>query len=144
MRKTLLLALAATSLLGACVASVGPARRSGPPGPPPSEPPPPPPPERRHHEHDRPAEPRIIEGTVLDAETHRPVGRASIDITKPGVQGELMTVQTGADGRYRTGEIPRGQFGIRCRREGYEVFQRQAEMNDGVAHIDFELVPKRR
>lgn len=55
-----------------------------------------------------------------------------------------MTTNTGPDGRYRTQEIPRGEFTIRCRREGYEVFQRKAVMSDGVAIIDFELVPKRR
>ena len=126
-------ALVITSLLGACVATVRPAGPP-PPGPPPAEPPPP---ERRHHEA------RIIEGVVLDAETRQPIDRAAVDITIPGVRGE-MTVNTGPDGRYRTQEVPRGQFGIRVRREGYEVFQRQAEMGDGVAHIDFELQRRRR
>lgn len=131
-------ALAVCSLLGACVATVRPA---GPPGPPPAEPPPP----ERHREprHEPRNEPRIIEGVVLDAESRQPIDRAAVDITVPGVRGE-MTVNTGPDGRYRTQEIPRGQFGIRVRREGYEVFQRQAEMADGIAHIDFELQRKRR
>jgi len=119
------------SLLGACVATVGPSGRPPPPGPPPAEPP-------RHHERG----PRVIEGVVIDAVTHQPIDRAAVDITIPGVRGE-MTVNTGPDGRYRTQEIPRGQFGIRVRREGYEVFQRQAEMSDGVAHIDFELQRRR-
>ena len=135
MRTSLLLTLVTTSLLGACVATVGPARPSRPP---PAEPPPPaprPPPEPRHE--------RIIEGTITDAVTHRPIDRAAVDITSPSFHGE-MTVNTGPDGRYRTQEIPRGEFGIRVRREGYEVFQRKAEMNDGVSHIDFELTPKRR
>lgn len=135
--RTTLLALVATSLLGACVATVGPGRR----GPPPAEPPPtagpPPPPHEHHHE------PRVIEGIVIDAATRQPLGRAGIDITAPGIQGE-MTVNTGPDGRFRTNEIPRGEFGIRVRREGYEVVERKATMNDGIAHIDFELQPKRR
>jgi hypothetical protein len=140
--QTTLLALVVTSLLGACVATVGPthpARTSGPApaeplpaGPPPAAPP-----------VEQGSEPRIIEGIVIDAVTHQPIGRAAVDITAPGMRGE-MTVNTGPDGRYRTQEIPRGEFGIRCRREGYEVFQRRAVMNDGVARIDFEMVPKRR
>jgi len=133
MRSTLL-AVVATSLLGACVATV----RSGPSGPPPAEPPPPP---TAVHEHRH--EPRVIEGVVIDAVSHQPLGRAAIDITAPGIQGE-MTVNTGPDGRFRTNEIPRGEFGIRARREGYEVVERKAVMNDGIAHIDFELQPKRR
>jgi Carboxypeptidase regulatory-like domain len=132
--RTVLLALVGSSLISACVATVGPGRPSGPP----PEPPPPAgrPPEHRH-------EPRVIEGTVRDAFTHQPIGRAAIDITSSAFQGE-MTTNTGPDGRYRTQEIPRGEFGIRCRREGYEVFQRRAVMEDGIAHIDFELTPKRR
>lgn len=140
--RTLLLAFIAVPLLGACVATVRPGPSSGPP---------PPPPERRHrpdrdHDHDRdrrPDGPRFIEGTVRDAVTGRPIDRAGVDITGAGIQGE-MTVQTGPDGRFRTGEIPRGEFAIRCRREGYESINRVARMSDGVAHVDCELTPKRR
>lgn len=130
MHKTLL-ALVASSFLGACVATVGP----GPSGPPPrtvtpvSRPP------------ERAPQPRIIEGVVIDAVTHQPIDRASVDITTPGIKGE-MTVQTGPDGRFRTQEIPRGEFGIRARRDGYEAVNRKAEMSDGIARVDFELKPK--
>jgi hypothetical protein len=146
--RSILLALVTTSLLGACIATVGPGHSSRPApaepppaAPPPAEPPhahrpPPPPPPGR-------PEPRVIEGTITDAETHQPISRAAVDITSPSLQRQ-MTVNTGPDGRYRTDEIPRGEFGIRCRREGYEVFERKAVMNDGIAHIDFELTRKRR
>jgi hypothetical protein len=133
--RTHVLALVATSLLSACIATVGPGRPSGPP---PREPPP-----AASRPPERSPEPRVIEGTVTDAETHQPIGRAAIDITSPSLQRQ-MTVNTGPDGRYRTDEIPRGEFGIRCRREGFEVFERKAVMNDGIAHIDFELTRKRR
>lgn len=142
--RNVLLALIAIPLV-ACTATV----QSGPGRPAPvreyREPPPPPPPPPREHEHrhDRAPEPRIIEGTVRDAVTHQPIDRASVDITRAGVRGEV-TVGTGPDGRYRTGEIPRGQFGIRVRREGYQSFDRVGTMEDGIAHIDFELVPLRR
>src|ERR1051325_1763986 len=141
--RNVLLALIAVPLVSACTATVA----SGPSRPPPvrevrrEEPPPPPP--REHHEHrDRAPEPRVIEGTIRDAVTHQPIDRASVDVTGRGIQGE-MTVQTGPDGRFRTGEIPRGEFAIRVRREGYEAFNRAATMNDGTARLDFELVPKR-
>ena len=144
--RNVLLALIVVPLV-ACTATV----QSGPSRPAPvrevvREPPPPPPPPPREHEHhhDRAPEPRVIQGVILDAVTHQPIDRASIDVTRPGVQGEIATVQTGPDGRYRTTEIPRGQFGIRVRREGYDPINRQAEMADGIAHLDFELVPRRR
>ena len=55
-----------------------------------------------------------------------------------------MTVNTGPDGRFRTQEIPNGEFGLRCRRDGYESINRKAVMSDGIAHVDCELTPKRR
>jgi hypothetical protein len=147
MRKALL-ALIVIPML-ACVAEVR-SNPSGPPPPPPREvrrepPPPPPPPERHDHDRDHDRDrggPRIIEGTVRDAITHQPIDRAAVDITGPGIQGE-MTVQTGTDGRFRTNEIPHGEFGVRVRREGYKPMNRAATMRDGVAHVDFELVPDR-
>jgi Carboxypeptidase regulatory-like domain len=139
--STLMLASLVASTLGGCVASVG-ARSGRPPsGPPPAAPPP----DRhrdRDHDRDRPREPRIIEGRVTDAETGQPIDRAAIDITSPAFQGE-MTVNTGPDGRYRTQEIPPGEFGIRCRRNGYEVWQDKAVMGNGTARIDFQLQRKR-
>ncbi len=141
--KHTIFSVLALSLVG-CVASVTPARTG----------PPPPPPERREAVvHEEPArdhappppherEPRVIEGVVTDADTHRPIDRAAVDITSEAMSGQF-TVQTGTDGRFRTQEIPRGKFGVRCRREGYEVFQQQAVMSDGVAHVDFELHKKR-
>jgi hypothetical protein len=92
---------------------------------------------------DHAREPRVIQGIVRDAETGAPIDRAAVDITHRSFQGEI-TVNTGPDGRYRTEEIPRGEFGIRVRREGYEVFQRKAMMEDGIARLDFDLQPKRR
>jgi len=147
MHKTLFAVLAA-SLFSGCVATATTGTRRPPP-PPPEEPvrvvePP----HREHHEHRPPPPPppdrgpRVIEGIVVDAETRQPIDRAAIDITSPSFRGE-MTVNTGPDGRFRTQEIPRGEFGIRCRRNGYEVFDRKAVMSDGTAHIDFELRKKR-
>ncbi|HSS02470.1 MAG TPA: carboxypeptidase-like regulatory domain-containing protein [Kofleriaceae bacterium] len=89
------------------------------------------------------AEPRIIEGTVRDAVTKQPIDRASVDVTRAGAAGEAR-VGTGSDGRYRTGEIPRGPFDLRVRREGYLSFHRAGTMEDGIAQFDVELVPSRR
>ena len=125
-----LLAFATASLLGACTATL--ATQPAPAGPPP--------PRTEVREHRR--EPRVIEGMVMDAETRQPIDRAAVDITSPQFQGE-RTVNTGPDGRYRTEEIPRGEFGFRCRRDGYEAFTSKAVMNDGIAHIDCELHRKR-
>lgn len=129
MSKTLLIAIA-TSLLGAggCVATVDSGRRG----------PPPPPPAREHHREPPRAEPHVVEGTIRDAATGRPIDRAGIDITSPNWSGEI-TVNTGPDGRYRSPEIPRGPFGVRVRREGYQVIERRTSMGDGSAHLDFEM-----
>jgi hypothetical protein len=145
MHKTVFAVLAA-SLFSGCVATATTGTRRPPP-PPPEEPvrvvePP----HREHHEHRPPPPPdrgpRVIEGIVIDAETRRPIDRAAVDITSPSFRGE-MTVNTGPDGRFRTQEIPPGEFGIRCRRNGYEPFDRKAVMSDGTAHIDFELRKRR-
>jgi hypothetical protein len=123
--RNVLLAVIAAALLGACIASAEPS----PSGPPPR------PRESR-------GEPRIIEGTIRDAVTRQPIDRASVNVTGRGIQGE-MTVQSGPDGRFRTGEIPRGELAIRVRHEGYEP-NRAAVKNDGIAHLDFDLVPRRQ
>ena len=121
--RNVLLALIAVPLMGACTATAesGPSRPAT----------------------VREAEPRILEGTVRDAATRQPIDRASVAITRAGVQGEV-TVGTGPDGRYRTGEMPRGEFDLRVRHEGYLPFHRAATMADGIAHIDVELIPSRR
>ena len=129
MSRTLLIVIA-TSLLGGCLATVG----TGGGGPPP-----PPPPRERHREAH---EPRIIEGVIRDAETGRPIDRAGIDITSPNMSGE-MTVNTGPDGRYQSREIPRGEFGVRVRREGYQVIERRAVMHNGIERMDFEMRKRR-
>lgn len=133
MHKTLFAVLAA-SLFSGCVATATTGTR-----------PPPPPPREEvvvegHREHRPPPrrEPRVIEGIVLDAETHQPLARAAIDVNAPGLPGE-MTLENGADGRFRTGEIPPGDFKIRCRREGYEPINRNATMGDGIGRITFEM-----
>jgi hypothetical protein len=135
------LAFIAVALLGACVASVEPSPRSPPPPRETRREPPPLPPSERHHDRDR-SEPRIIEGMVRDAVTHQPIDRASVDVTPAGMRNEI-TVQTGPDGGYRTGELPRGEIGIRVRHEGYEPVRRTAEISDGITRLDFVLVPKR-
>jgi hypothetical protein len=122
MRNLLMAVIAA--LLGACIASAGPSP-SGPPRPRESR-----------------GEPRILEGIVRDALTHQPIDRASVNITGRGIQGEL-TAQTGPDGRFRTGEIPRGELAIRVRHEGYEP-SRATVTNDAIEHVDVELVPTRQ
>jgi hypothetical protein len=145
--RNVTLAFIVAPLLGACMASVGTSPSRTPPPPPPREyrrePPPPPPEPERHHDrdHDR-GGPRLIEGTIRDAVTHQPIDRASVDVTGRGITGE-MTVQTGPDGRFRTGEIPRGELAVRVRHQGYEP-NRAAVTNDGIAHVDFELVPTRQ
>jgi hypothetical protein len=103
------------------------------PAPPPGRPQPPPP---------APA-PRYLEGTVTDATSGKPVGRAAVDVTSPMIKGE-MTTQTDENGYYRTKELPPGEFALRCRREGYEAINRTGNITNGPARLDFALTPKRR
>jgi Carboxypeptidase regulatory-like domain len=135
MHKTLFAVLAA-SLFSGCVATA----TTG------SRPPPPPREEVRvveppHHEHrppPPPREPRVIEGVVLDAATHQPIDRAAIDV-RPRATGVEVTVQTGPDGRFRTQELPPGEFQIRCRRDGFLASDSSGSMPDGKVRVNFEL-----
>ena len=86
------------------------------------------------------APPRVVEGTVHDALTHQPLGRAVIEVSGPGIPD--VAVRTGPDGTFRTGELPRGELIVRCRHSGYESVRRRVAAGAGIARVDFELVPK--
>lgn len=118
--------------------------------------PPPPPPRHDHrpdrdHDHGprpgprpdpRPQGPRYLEGRMFDAQTRKPLYRGAVDVTSPLIQGE-MTVNTDENGYYRTQELPRGGFKIRCRRNGYESINQDTSVTDGPATFDCPMQPKR-
>jgi hypothetical protein len=134
MHKTLFAVLAA-SLFGGCVATAT------------TEPRRPPPPREREEVIVTPGtrrgppparEPRVIEGIVIDAQTHQPIDRAAVDV-RPRATGVEVTVQTGSDGRFRTQELPPGDFQIRCRRDGFISSDSTGSMPNGVVRLNFEL-----
>ena len=100
----------------------------------------PPPAEERHAP--PPPQDRYIEGTVTDAVSRQPIGRAAIDITSPALGDKEMTANTDASGHYRTQTLPPGAFSIRVRREGFEVVDRPVNVTDGPARLDIQLTPK--
>ena len=88
------------------------------------------------------AQPRYLEGVMIDAVTRQPLHRGAVDVTSPLIKGE-MTVNTDEQGRFRTEELPPGEFKIRCRRNGYESINQGASITDGPARFDCEMQPKR-
>jgi Carboxypeptidase regulatory-like domain len=124
--RTVLLAMLVST--GACV--VTPARggpRPEPPQgnePPPAEPGPPPPPAPGPPPPPAPAPaPRaaMLAGTIVDAQTGLPIGRAAIDIVVAGVG--KYTQQTDAQGNFAMTDIPPGEYALRVRRDGFRPWE---------------------
>ncbi len=59
-----------------------------------------------------------IVGTVVDAETNRPIGGAEVEIDG------LPATRTGQDGAYRLDDVPEGKFVLAVRRAGYVIDSR--------------------
>ncbi|MCY1077296.1 mucoidy inhibitor MuiA family protein [Archangium lansingense] len=73
----------------------------------------------------RPSSPgkSTIVGTVVDAETKRPLMDVVVTVTSPSLQGEQVVV-TDARGQYRIPELPPGIYAMRFDREAFRPFSR--------------------
>jgi len=85
-----------------------------------------------------------ISGTVTDAATEEPVAGARITAFIPEPHHFIAETVSGEDGTYTLGEIPPGEFEIRCCEDGYnmQVYPELVEVNgDDVTNINFALEP---
>jgi hypothetical protein len=67
----------------------------------------------------------VIFGTVTEAGTDAPVVDVVVTVTSPVLQGE-QTVETDALGRYRTPELPPGEYTVRFEKELFKPYARSA------------------
>ena len=66
----------------------------------------------------------VITGTVMDAETKKPLADAVVTATSPNLQGEKVAL-TDESGLYRLPQLPPGTYTLRLEREGYQPFARE-------------------
>jgi TonB-dependent starch-binding outer membrane protein SusC len=76
-----------------------------------------------------------VEGTVVDAQTNRPVQGAQVTIV-----GTTRGVLTGSEGTFRIGNVPAGAREVRVQRIGYRTATQQVDVVTGqVARAEFTL-----
>jgi len=85
----------------------------------------------------------VITGTVLDAETKKPLADAVITATAPQLQGEQV-VLTNESGLYRLPQLPPGTYTLRLEREGYQPYARDGVQLrlDTTLRVNAELLPE--
>ena len=84
----------------------------------------------------RPAGPGTIVGAVVDSMS-TPIEGADVMIVSA-----RRSTQTGADGRFRFDEVPRGRYELRVRRIGYDPQVRSVRVGDDGGAVDFVLTPR--
>lgn len=87
------------------------------------------------------ARPGVLLGTVVDAETKKPVDDVVVTATSPSIQGE-QTVVTDVDGQYRIPQLPPGIYALRFEKEGRRPFSRgDIPLREGrTLRVNVELV----
>ncbi len=85
----------------------------------------------------------VLTGTVLNAETKKPVPDVVVTATSPSVQGEQLAV-TDASGLYRIPQLPPGTYTLRFESEGFKPFQRTdvALRLNRTIRLNAELLPE--
>jgi len=84
-----------------------------------------------------------LTGRVTDASTNAPVGDVVVTVTSPNLQGEETAV-TDANGLWRVGNLPPGEYTIRLDKETYKPFARTAigVRADVTLRVDSQLLPE--
>ncbi|WP_434384414.1 TonB-dependent receptor [Melittangium boletus] len=85
----------------------------------------------------------VLTGTVVNAETKKPVPDVVVTATSPSVQGEQLSV-TDASGLYRIPQLPPGTYTLRFESEGFKPFQRTdvALRLNRTIRLNAELLPE--
>lgn len=84
-----------------------------------------------------------LTGRVTDASTNAPVPDVVVTVTAPTLQGEETAV-TDANGLYRIGNLPPGDYAIRLDKESYKPFARGniGLRADVTLRLDSQLLPE--
>jgi outer membrane receptor protein involved in Fe transport len=85
----------------------------------------------------------VIVGTVVSAESKKPVSDVVVTATSPNLQGEQIVV-TDAQGQYRIPQLPPGIYTLRFDKESFKPFSR-AEVQlrlDRTIRVNVELLPE--
>ncbi|WP_376762579.1 YfbK domain-containing protein [Archangium violaceum] len=85
----------------------------------------------------------VIIGTVMSAETKKPISDVVVTATSPNLQGEQVVV-TDADGNFRIPQLPPGVYTLRFDKESYRPFSRsdiQLRL-DRTVRVKVELLPE--
>ncbi|HYO59237.1 TonB-dependent receptor [Archangium sp.] len=85
----------------------------------------------------------VIVGTVVSAESKKPVSDVVVTATSPNLQGEQVVV-TDAQGQYRIPQLPPGIYTLRFDKESFKPFSR-AEVQlrlDRTIRVNVELLPE--
>src|SRR6266850_5162062 len=61
----------------------------------------------------------VIRGRIFAADTGRPLRRARVQISRPGLDNEGQSTSTNAEGRYEIKNLAAGRYNINVTRSGY-------------------------
>lgn len=88
------------------------------------------------------AQASTIIGTVIDAQSRRPIADVVVTATSPNLQGE-QTVVTDAQGNYRIPQLPPGVYTLRFENDSYKPYARsdiQLKLNRTI-RVNVEMLP---
>ncbi len=83
-----------------------------------------------------------IQGTIIDTQSHKPIGDVVVTVTSPALVGELTTVSDGG-GNYGFSALPAGEYLVRTEADGHHAYSR-GRINakpDAVTRLNIELLP---
>ena len=85
----------------------------------------------------------VIIGTVVSAESKKPVPDVVVTATSPNLQGEQIVV-TDAQGQYRIPQLPPGMYTLRFDKESFKPFSRsEIQLRlDRTIRVNVELLPE--
>jgi hypothetical protein len=85
----------------------------------------------------------VITGTVMDAETKKPLADTVVTATSPNLQGE-KTILTDETGLYRLSQLPPGTYTLRFENEGHKPYARDGVQLrlDTTLRLNVELLPE--
>src|ERR1035441_8940970 len=79
-----------------------------------------------------PAEAGVFAGRVVEDHSGNPLSRAEIRITRPHTAGIIAEIETDADGRFRTPDLPDADYVLRFSRFNYATVEVTTHARSGM------------